>query len=267
LNGAGLVFFSVPSKAFREVCRKSAAYIKPGVMVVSTAKGIESETFNMMSEILLAELDNPRIGVISGPNLAHEVASNELTATVIASADEELCHVVQNILSTEFFRVYANRDIFGVELAGALKNIYAIAAGIASEMHLGQNTMSMLITRSLAEMARFASRLGADPMTFIGLSGVGDLFVTCTSPLSRNFRIGQALGRGKSLDEAIAWVGQVAEGINTTRTVKNKAMELDVYMPLAAGLYEVMFSGAAVQEVIREMMLSAQTDDVEFRIQ
>ncbi|RLA47607.1 MAG: NAD(P)H-dependent glycerol-3-phosphate dehydrogenase [Gammaproteobacteria bacterium] len=267
LHGAKLVFFSVPSKAFRDVCRHAADFIEPGTMAVSTAKGIEGDTFRLMSSVLTEELDQPRVGVISGPNLAREVARQELTATVIASADEGLCSTVQKILGTTFFRVYANHDMFGVELAGALKNIYAIAAGIASAMDLGQNTMSMLITRSLAEMTRFATRLGADPMTFIGLSGVGDLFVTCTSPLSRNYRIGQALGRGKSLEEAIEEVGQVAEGVNTTRTVKLKADELDIYMPLVTGLYEVMFNGASISDVIKTMMVSTQTEDVEFRVQ
>ncbi len=266
LEQAKLIFFSVPSKAFRSVCKQAAEYIDPGSMVVSTAKGIESPTFTLMSAILAEELDAPRIGVISGPNLAREVACRELTATVIASADETLCATVQQLLSTEFFKVYGNKDMFGVELAGALKNIYAIAAGIASAMHLGQNTVSLLITRSLAEMARFATQLGANPMTFMGLSGVGDLFVTCTSPLSRNFGIGQALGHGKSLDEAVRQVGQVAEGINTTRIVKQKAEELGIYMPLANALYDVMFKGAAISVVVKNMMGSAHAEDVEFRV-
>ena len=267
LQNAVLVFFSIPSKAFRDVCRQAAPFIEPETMVVSTAKGIEGESFQLMSDVLSEELNQVRVGVISGPNLAREVACKELTATVIASADKDLCDVVQNTLSTDYFRVYANSDMFGVELAGALKNIYAITAGVASAMNLGQNTMSMLITRSLAEMARFATHLGADPMTFIGLSGVGDLFVTCTSPLSRNFRVGQAIGQGKSLEDAIAEVGQVAEGVNTTRSVKLKADELGIYMPLATGLYEVMFNGATIGEIVKNMMVSAQTEDVEFRVQ
>lgn len=266
LKDSSLVFLSVPSKAFRSICRKAAPFIKPGTMVVSTAKGIEGDSFKLMSDILLEELEKPRVGVISGPNLAREVACKELTATVVASADKDLCDFVQQTLSTDFFRVYANSDMFGVELAGALKNIYAVTAGVASAMNLGQNTMSMLLTRSLAEMIRFATRLGADSITFIGLSGVGDLFVTCTSPLSRNFRVGQAIGRGMSLDDAISEVGQVAEGVNTTRTVKHKADELGIYMPLATGLYEVMFNGASISAIIKNMMASAQSEDVESRL-
>lgn len=264
--GAELIFFSIPSKSFRAVCRDVAALIPAGTMVVSTSKGIEGESFKLMSQILLEELNDPRVGVISGPNLAGEIVQKQITATVIASESSEVCERVQELLATPYFRVYANDDRYGVELAGALKNIYAIASGIASAMQVGQNTMSVLITRSLAEMTRFAVRLGANPMTFLGLSGVGDLFVTCTSPLSRNFRIGQDIGRGMSLEEAIVDVGQVAEGVNTTRIVKAKADEMGIYMPLATGLNDVLFNGKSVKKVLRDMMLSEQNDDVEFRV-
>lgn len=266
LNDADMVFFSIPSASFRSVARQAAPYIKPQCIVISTAKGIEAKGFTRMSEILQQELTTPRVGVISGPNLAKEVANQEITATVIASEDPEVCTLVQSQLMTPNFRVYSNSDVYGVELAGTLKNIYAIEAGMASAMGLGQNTLSVLITRSLAEMTRFAAVLGADPMTFLGLSGVGDLFVTCTSSLSRNFRIGEALARGKNLEEAAAEIGQVAEGVNTTRLVKEKADELGVYMPLACGLYEVMFEGKSIPRVLREMMLSEKSDDVEFRV-
>lgn len=265
LESVELIFFSIPSKSFRGVCQSAAKYVGPGTMVVSTAKGVEGESFKLMSAVLAEELEQPRVGVISGPNLAQEVARRELTATVIASADDALCVAVQRVLGSDFFRVYANSDMFGVELAGILKNIYAIAAGIASASHLGQNTVSLLITRSLAEMARFATHLGANPMTFIGLSGVGDLFVTCTSPLSRNFRIGSALGKGQSLEQALRNVGQVAEGVNTTRIVKEKADELGIYMPLVSALYAVMFEEASIEYVVKNMMSSAQAEDVEFR--
>lgn len=266
LGGAELVFFSIPSAAFRQVAKDAAPFIQPGCVVISTAKGIEAATFTLMSDILEQELDQPRVGVISGPNLAREVVDQEITATVIASADPGVCELVQTLLTTPYFRVYSNPDVYGVELAGALKNIYAIEAGMATTMGLGQNTMSVLITRSLAEMTRFAAVLGADPMTFLGLSGVGDLFVTCTSPLSRNFRIGQALAKGKTIAEAAEEIGQVAEGVNTTRIVKEKADELGVYMPLASGLYGVMFEGKSIARVLHDMMQSEKTDDVEFRV-
>lgn len=266
LADCDLVFFSVPSKAFRSVAGSAAPHIPPGAIAVSTAKGIEEDGFKLMSQILEEELDRPRVGVISGPNLAREIAHREITATVIASEDPGVCERVQKILATPYFRVYSNGDRYGVELAGALKNIYAIEAGIASAMGVGHNTLSVLITRSLAEMTRFAARLGADPMTFLGLSGVGDLFVTCTSPLSRNFRIGEAIGRGKSLDEAITEVGQVAEGVNTTRIVVARAEALGVYMPLATALHAVMFHNKSLRSVLRDIMLSEQNEDVEFRV-
>ena len=266
LEGASLVFFSIPSKAFRGVCQQVAGLISAQTIVVSTVKGIEGDSFKLMSEVLAEELNQPRIGVISGPNLAQEVAAREITATVIASADQAVCQTVQDVLQTAFFRVYANSDMYGVELAGALKNIYAIAAGMAASLNVGQNTVGVLITRSLAEMTRFAAHLGADPMTFLGLSGVGDLFVTCASELSRNYRIGYALGEGKSLEQAIEDVGQVAEGVNTTRIVKEKAEQLGINMPLASGLYDIMFKGGSLPRVLLRVMLSEQPDDVEFRV-
>lgn len=266
LGGADMVFFSVPSKSFRSVVRLAAPHIHPGTFAISTAKGIEEGSFKLMSEILDEELKESKIGVISGPNLAKEIARKEITATVIASEDDEVCEAVQNVLATRYFRVYANHDRYGVELAGALKNIFAIIAGVASAMEVGQNTMSVLITRSLAEMTRFAAKLGADPMTFLGLSGVGDLVVTCSSPLSRNFRVGQAIGQGLTLDQAVEKIGQVAEGVKTTRLVKEKADELGIYMPLTSALFDILYNGKSVREVLNKMMLSGQNDDVEFRV-
>jgi glycerol-3-phosphate dehydrogenase (NAD(P)+) len=266
LDGAEVVFFSIPSKSFRQVAMSAAPWIPPDTIVVSSAKGIEEGSFKLMSEILEEELSRPRVGVISGPNLAKEIAQCQITATVIASAVPEVCKTVQLVLATPYFRVYANSDRYGVELAGALKNIFAIIAGIASAMKVGQNTMGALLTRSLAEMTRFAARLGADPMTFLGLSGVGDLIVTCSSPLSRNFQVGEAIGRGLTLEQAVASIGQVAEGVKTTRIVKEKADELGVYMPLTTALHATLYQGKSVTEVLKNMMLSGQSDDVEFRV-
>lgn len=266
LAEAEVVFFSVPTGAFAEVARRAAPHVRPGAIAISTAKGFAPEGFTRMSEVLARQLPQARIGVISGPNLAREVARHDITATVIASPDAELCAQVQQLLVTSYFRVYANADMFGVELAGALKNIYAIEAGMATQLGLGQNTMAVLLTRSLAEMTRFAATLGASPMTFLGLSGVGDLFVTCTSPLSRNFRIGRALAAGRSLAEAIAEVGQTAEGINTTRIVKHRADELGVYMPLASALHAVLFEGRSISQALARMAVSERSDDVEFRV-
>jgi len=264
VKGAQLVFVSIPSQSFREVVRMAKPYLVAGQGVISTTKGIEGETFSLMSQILCDELPDARVGVLSGPNLAKEVAKHQLTATVIASDDEVLRSEVQDALHQSYFRVYASSDKYGVELGGTLKNIYAIAAGLSAALGMGENTKSMLMTRSLAEMSRFAVSMGANPMTFLGLAGVGDLIVTCMSPLSRNYRVGYALGLGQTLSEAVDALGEVAEGVNTIRIIKAKADEQNIYMPLVSGLYEVVFNGVHVQEVAKTLMTSEQSTDVEF---
>jgi glycerol-3-phosphate dehydrogenase (NAD(P)+) len=264
LDGADLVLLSVPSKAFRDVARLARPAMAEGAVVVCTAKGIETGTFKPMSQIIVEELPGHPYGVISGPNLALEIARRQLTGTVIASADPQVCVLVKNALHTSYFRLYSNTDIYGVELGGILKNIYAILAGIASSLGVGQNTMSLLMTRSIAEMSRFAASMGANPMTFIGLAGMGDLIVTCTSPLSRNFRIGVAIGQGKTLEQAISEVGQTAEGINTLKLVKERADEKNIYMPLASGLYRILFGGSTIEQELQYLTGSALNSDVEF---
>ncbi len=264
--GCDTVFFAVPSSAFRAVAKQVSPFLAAGTVVVSTAKGIEADSFLLPSQILEQEMNQCPVGVISGPNLAKEIAQFEITATVVASDSDALCQRVQTLLASNYFRVYANHDRFGVELAGALKNIYAIVAGIAEAMQAGQNTKSVVLTRSLAEMSRFAVHLGANPMTFLGLSGVGDLYVTCTSPLSRNFRVGLAIGQGRGLDQAIKEVGQVAEGVNTTKLVKEKADSLGIYMPLASALYATLFEQRPIKESLSSMMLAEQNTDVEFMV-
>ena len=261
-----MVFFAVPSSSFRQLARKAKPLLSADTLLISTAKGIEADSFMLPSQILEQEIPQCEVGVISGPNLAAEIAQFQITATVIASESDALCARVQELLASNYFRVYANHDRYGVELGGALKNIYAIVSGIAESMNAGQNTKSVVLTRSLAEMSRFAAKLGANPLTFLGLSGVGDLYVTCTSPLSRNFRIGTALGRGETLEQAIASVGQIAEGVNTTKLVKQKSEELGIYMPLASGLYSTMFEGLSIVESLKTMMLAEQNTDVEFTV-
>lgn len=262
--GADLIFVAIPSQSFRTVVQHAKPYIKANQMVASTTKGIESTSFSLMSQILADELPDNPIGVLSGPNLAKEIAKEHLTATVIASENEALRLTVQEALHQSYFRVYASDDMYGVELGGALKNIYAIAAGLSAALGMGENTKSMLMTRSLAEMSRFAVSMGANPLTFLGLAGVGDLIVTCMSPLSRNYRVGYALGSGKTLEEAVDALGEVAEGVNTIRIIKEKAEEKQVYMPLVTGLYHVVFNGAPVKEVASALMTSEQSTDVEF---
>lgn len=266
VRDAQIIFFAIPSKSFRSVVEKVASFINDDQMVVSTTKGIEPGTLNLMSDILRSELPDNRVGVMGGPNLAKEIARHEITATVIASEDSELRRVVQESLSCLFFRVYASADVYGVELGGALKNIYAIISGIAAAKKLGENTIAMLLTRSLAEMGRFAETQGANPMTFLGLAGVGDLIATCSSPLSRNYRVGFAFGSGGNLEQAIEELGEVAEGVNTLRQVKRYADESDIYMPLVQGLYKVLFEEAPISSVIKGLMLAEHNTDVEYTL-
>lgn len=264
VSDAEIIFVAVPSHSFRLVVRDMLQYAPRNAVLISTTKGIEAGTFMLMSQILRQEAPWAKVGVLSGPNLAKEIALKNLTGSVIASEHARVRELVKKILSSEYFRIYTNDDYFGVELGGSLKNIYAIIAGMAAALGMGYNTNSMLVTRSLTEMARFGRELGADPMTFLGLAGVGDLIVTCSTPLSRNFRIGQALGEGKTLEQAIKEVGQTAEGVNTLKQVKEKADELGVYMPLVNALYRVIYQQESIKSIISSLMLSEQALDVEF---
>jgi glycerol-3-phosphate dehydrogenase (NAD(P)+) len=263
LAACSLIFVALPSSALRQALQPVAERLA-GKLLVSTTKGIEAKSFKLMSQILEEIAPQARIGVLSGPNLAREIAEHALTASVIACADEELCRRVQEALHGRTFRVYASNDRFGVELGGALKNVYAIIAGMGAALGMGENTKSMLITRALAEMTRFAVTMGANPMTFLGLAGVGDLIVTCTSPKSRNYQVGFALGEGLSLEAAVERLGEVAEGVNTLKVLKAKAEELRVYMPLVSGLHAILFEGRTLAQVIEALMSGEPKTDVDF---
>lgn len=263
LDACELVFVALPSSALRQALQPMADKLQ-SKLLISTTKGIEAQSFKLMSQILEDIAPQARIGVLSGPNLAREVAEHALTASVIASEDEELCQRVQDALHGRTFRVYASADRFGVELGGALKNVYAIIAGMAAALGMGENTRGMLITRALAEMTRFAVQLGANPMTFLGLAGVGDLIVTCSSSKSRNYQVGFALGEGLSLEDAVARLGEVAEGVNTIKVLKSKAEELQVYMPLVAGLHAILFEGRTLEQVVEGLMRAEPKTDVDF---
>ena len=264
VQASELVFVTVPSASFRVVANDLRGVVRDGAGVVSATKGIEGEGFQLMSAILEEVLPAARVGVISGPNLAEEMADGRYAGTVVASRDPALRNAVQDALKSKTFRVYASDDVYGVELGGALKNIYAIVCGLATALDVGQNALAMLITRSLAEMGRFAVSLGASPFTFLGLAGVGDLFATCTSQLSRNFQLGAKLGGGATLDEAMKDLGKLAEGVNTVRVVCAKAAELGVYMPLADGLNRLLFHGEDLATIVASLMTSEQRVDVEF---
>ena len=263
IKACELIFVALPSSALRSVLTPVAQELA-GKGLISTTKGIEAQSFMLMSQIIESIAPMARIGVLSGPNLAKEVAAGALTATVVASSDAALCAQVQKVLHGKTFRVYASQDRLGVELAGALKNVYAIMAGMAAALEMGENTKSMLITRALAEMTRFSVKLGANPMTFLGLAGVGDLLVTCSSPKSRNYQVGYALGQGLGLEEAVERLGEVAEGVNTLKVLKARAQELDIYMPLVSGLHAILFEGRTLPQVVELLMSADPKTDVDF---
>ena len=266
IKGAQVIFVSIPSKFVRQVVESFTSELTPDQVLVSTTKGIEPDRFLLMSQVIQEVCPDNVVGVISGPNLAKEIARRELAATVIALENSEIRRSLQEALSCEYFRVYASNDLYGVELGGALKNIYAIVSGFVAALGMGENSKAMIITRSLAEMSRFAEALGANPMTFLGLAGVGDLVVTCMSNLSRNFRVGYALGKGQSLEESVDELGEVAEGVNTLGYVKAKADELGIYMPLVNGAYEILFNGADPKTIARNLMTGEAAADVEFAL-
>lgn len=263
VKGKDLIFVAVPSSAFRETLQKIAPFISAQA-IVSLTKGMEKDSFALMSDVIADELPNVAFGVMSGPNLAKEIMNNMPSATVIASQSAALRLAVQKALHSAFFRVFASDDLIGVELGGALKNIYAIAMGMAAAYDIGENTKAMILTRALAEMSRFGVKAGANPLTFLGLSGVGDLYATCSSTLSRNYQIGNMLGRGMSLDQAIKKLGQTAEGINTIQQVNEKAMKAGIYMPITHALHDIIYEDKAPLGVALNLMEAGFRSDVEF---
>lgn len=264
VEGVDVVMVAVPSSSFRAVVRELAACIPVDTLLISLTKGIEPGGFRLMSEILRQEMPANPTGVLSGPNLAGEIAAGHVTGSVIASDQAWINTRIHDLLHSESFLIYGSHDMYGVELGGALKNVYAILAGVAAALEFGENTVGMLLTRSLAEMSRFALHMGANPMTFLGLAGVGDLFVTCSSPLSRNYRVGLALGRGQPLDDILGAMDQVAEGINTLGLLKAEADRRQVHMPLVKGLYAILYEHRPVAAVFDDMMHTEQAQDVEF---
>ena len=266
IANADMVVFSIPSRAFRGLLEQVNAFMTSNQYLITTTKGIDPEEFLLMSQLLERYFPDNPIGVISGPNLAKEIAAQYPAATVIASEHGKLRVQVQELLKSQHFQVYTSKDRYGVELGGALKNIYAIAAGICAALNLGENTRGMLITASLAEMSRLAATMGANQITFLGLSGVGDLIVTCSSPLSRNYRIGYALGEGKSMEQALASLDAVAEGVNSLALIKQYADKLDVSMPLVRALYHFIYEGTDLPTLIAALMQHKHDEDVQFFI-
>jgi len=256
VSRAEVLVMGVPSHGFREVLRQAAPFIRSGVPVLSLTKGIEQGSLTRMTEIIIEELDAApqRVGVLTGPNLAREVVAGQPTATVIAVEDAWEGERLQKVFMSPTFRVYTNPDVVGCEAAGALKNVMAVAAGMAHGLGYGDNSMATLITRGLAELTRLGMTMGGNPMTFAGLAGMGDLIATCISDKSRNRTVGVALGEGRSLSEITSEMNMVAEGVKTTEAVLALAAAAGVEMPIARMVGAVLYEGQKPQDIVERLM-------------
>ncbi|MCZ7527046.1 MAG: NAD(P)-dependent glycerol-3-phosphate dehydrogenase [Acidimicrobiia bacterium] len=257
-RGADVVVVGVPSHGFRGVLEQAAPWVGDDVPVVSLAKGVEQGTLRRMTEVVGEVLPShrpDRVGVLTGPNLAREVAEGQPTASVVAMGDAEGSNRLQQLFMTRTFRVYTNPDVVGCEIAGALKNVIAIAAGTAHGLGYGDNTKAALITRGLAELARLGIALGGDPLTFSGLAGLGDLVATCTSEKSRNRHVGVELGRGRSLDDVVDEMRMVAEGVKSTAAVLELARRAGVEMPIATLVGALLYEGRRPGDLVSDLML------------
>jgi glycerol-3-phosphate dehydrogenase (NAD(P)+) len=250
LDGADVVVLAVPSQTLRQNLSEWVGLLPPSALLVSLIKGIELATGKRMSEVMaeVSGLPASQIAVVSGPNLAREIAERQYSATVVACTDQQAAENLQKACHTGYFRPYTNPDVTGCELGGAVKNVIAVAVGIAVGMGLGDNTRAMLITRGLAEIARLGAALGADQHTFAGLAGMGDLVATCSSPLSRNRTFGEQLGRGIPLAEIMVGTHQVAEGVKSSKSVQELAAAHSVEMPITEVVAGVLHEGLDVRE-------------------
>ena len=263
MHEASIIFIATPSLIFEQIIKRISNLLIEDAFIISCTKGILDKPFRTLSDILSDKLKN-KVGVLSGPNLAKEIADKKVAGTVIASSDDKVIETVKGILSSEHFKIYSSNDIQGVELAGALKNIYAITCGMAESLEVGENALGLILTRSMAEMSRFAVAKGANPITFLGLAGMGDLVATCTSKLSRNYQLGFNLGQKMSLDTAKKEVGQVAEGLRTLSVIKNESERLKINMPLVESLYNIIYEDSDPHELINDLINNPHEVDVEF---
>lgn len=263
LRGASAVVLGVPSRTVRDNAKRARPYLEPGTLVICATKGIERGSAKRMSELLAEELpDNARVAALSGPNLAHEVVRGMPTSTVAAATDEDVAREAQRLLNSTSFRVYTNTDLVGVELGGALKNVIAIGAGIIDGMGLGDNAKAAFLTRGLAEITRLGVAAGAQPMTFMGNAGLGDLMASAFNNLARNHRVGIALASGMTLDEAIASLGgQVAEGVTTSRAALEMASKYGVEMPITELTCRVLFEGLSPKDALAALMVRNPTQE------
>ena len=257
LTGASLIVSSIPTVAVREVWVQARAHVADGTLIMSATKGIENGSLKLVSDILTESVPSScvdKLCYLSGPSFAIEMARRLPTAVTIAAHDEAVAHRVQQIISTDYFRAYTTTDVQGVELGGALKNVVAIASGAAFGLGFGQNTLAALITRGLAEIGRLAVKLGAMPVTLQGLAGMGDLVLTCTSPTSRNYTVGVQIGQGRKLEAILQDLGEVAEGVNTARAVKDLGAREGVEMPIADAVYRLLFENSDPREEVVGLM-------------
>lgn len=256
LDGVDFAVLAIPSQSLRGNLCHWTELVPRDAVLVSLMKGVELGTTKRMSEVIAEVADVPagRIAVVSGPNLAKEIAARQPAASVVACTDNDAATRLQAATLTRYFRPYTNTDVVGCELGGAVKNVIALACGMAEGMGFGDNTRASLMTRGLAEIARLGAALGADPMTFSGLAGLGDLVATCSSPLSRNRTVGEQLGRGRTLDEVVGEMRMVAEGVKSSRSILDLAHKHDVDMPITAAVVKVLYDGMTPQDMLRSLM-------------
>ena len=267
ISGADLVLVATPSAVFENIVKRLKPLVQDNMHIVSCTKAIAKNPMRTMTEIISHELETvigDQFGVLSGPNLAKEIANEKVAGSVIASHNAELKAFIKNALESEKFKIYESADVKGVEYAGALKNIYAICCGIGDKLDVGENAIGLIITRSMTEMSKFAVHKGANPITFLGLAGMGDLVATCTSKLSRNFSLGRRLAKGDSLEEAKSAIGQVAEGVRTLQVVYEEANNNNLAMPLVNALHKIVFENANPSILMDDLIGHPDHLDVEF---
>ncbi len=263
---AKTIVLAVPTIAMRETCRQIQQLLTEPTVFVHVSKGIDPESLERISEIIADEIDESlreAIVVLSGPSHAEEVVLRHPTTVAAASSNMEAAEGVQDLFMNNFFRVYTNKDVIGVELGGALKNVIALAAGISDGLGYGDNAKAALITRGLAEITRLGVKMGAEQQTFSGLTGLGDLVVTCTSVHSRNWRAGNALGKGQSLETVTKEMGMVIEGVRTTKAAYQLAQQFDVNMPLTEALYSVLFGDTPPKQAVDQLMSRGKKQEID----
>ena len=259
---ADVLIVGVPSHGFREALENAAPFARPWIPVVSLVKGLEQDTNRRMTQIVAEVLPGHPAGVLAGPNIASEVIAGYAAAATMAMPDQNSADQLAALVHTERYRIYSTTDVLGVEVAGALKNVFAIAAGMGDGAGAGFNTKAMVITRAAREMTRFGQALGGASDTFSGLAGIGDLIVTCTSPASRNRRVGEELGKGKTIDEVLEGMNQVAEGVKAVSVVMDVAARLGIEMPIAAEVDAVLNHGATAKDAYRGLLKATPGHEV-----